>query len=46
VGIAEFNSKADCVFAKESIWASYDAGKNLGQRLICIYLAKVEVGLL
>ncbi len=40
--IAEFNSKADCQFAKESIWASYEAGKNLGQRLICIYLGQGE----
>ena len=40
--IAEFNSQANCQFAKNSIWVSYEAGKNLGQRLICIYLGKGE----
>lgn len=36
--IAEFNSKADCQFAKHSIWASHLKGKHLGERLICTYL--------
>ena len=38
--IAEFNSKADCQFAKNSIWANYLQGKNLGERLNCVYLGK------
>ena len=40
--IAEFNSKTDCQFAKNSVWANSQIGRNLGEWLTCIYLGKTE----
>ncbi len=40
--IAEFNSKSDCQFAKSNFQGIYVLGRNLSERLTCVYLGKGE----